>query len=252
MKKAYPKNVQFRAHETVSSLFATGSAPANLVNTLGRKIVSGVYPESAALPPEAVMLDRFGVSRTALREAYSKLTAKGLVQARPRVGTSVRPRANWNMLDHDVLAWHLQTKPPEEIASDLYTLRRMIEPSAAELAAAARSDEDLRKIQTALETMKRSATEEAALVEADYSFHVAILTATHNPFINAFSSLIRAAMLSVFELSWRGAEVIKEHRLMQHGLVADAIRDRESALARRRMEELLDESIEDAKAAAKE
>lgn len=239
-----------KAVERASLLFSTGSTPASVVNTLGREIVAGAFPESATLPPESVMLDRFGVSRTALREAYSKLMAKGLVQARPRVGTSVRPRANWNMLDHDVLAWHLQTVPADEIASDLYTLRRMIEPAAAEMAAHSRTEDDLARIGAALAAMTQNATVETALVEADFGFHVAILTATQNPFINVFSSLIRAAMLSVFEMSWRGAELIKDHRIEQHALVADAIRAQAPALARQRMEELLDESIKDARTAA--
>ena len=230
-------------------LFGGGRTPANVVNTLGREIVAGAFPESATLPPEPEMLDRFGISRTALREAYSKLTAKGLVQARPRVGTSVRPRTNWNMLDHDVLAWHLQAVPVDEIATDLYTLRRMIEPSAAELAAQGRTDEDLTQIYAALALMRDNAGEEDALVDADFSFHVAILKATQNPFIHVFSSLIRAAMLSVFEMSWRGAEVIKDQRLLQHEMVADAIRDRDGAKARTMMEDLLDRSIEDARVA---
>ncbi len=239
-----------RSQDFATLLFGASAPSANLVNTLGCEIVSGVFAEGAVLPNEAMILKRFGVSRTVLREAYSKLAAKGLVQARPRVGTSVQPRANWNMLDHDVLAWHLQTVPAEQIASDLYVLRRMIEPSAAELAARMRTDADLGAIETALGAMKRHATEEAALVEADFSFHVAILNATHNPFITSFSSLIRAAMLSVFELSWRGAEVIKDKRLMQHERVAIAIRDRDPALASKLMQELLDELIEDAKNAA--
>lgn len=241
---------QHRPHTHATQLFETHSTSSNLVNKLGREIVSGVFDPGAVLPNEATMRDRFGVSRTALREAYSKLTAKGLVEARPRVGTSVRPRAHWNMLDQDVLAWHLQTVPADDIASDLYALRRMIEPGAAELAARVRSEEDVANILTALDSMKRNATEARALVEADFNFHVAILTATHNPFITTFSALIRAAMLSVFDLSWRGAEVIKEHRLQQHEDVAHAVRDQNPELARRLMGELLDESIHDAKAAA--
>ncbi len=239
-----------KAHDPAALLFEASAPASNLVNMLGRDIVAGTYPEGTALPHEAAMLERFGISRTALREAYSKLTAKGLVQARPKVGTSVRAKAHWNMLDHDVLAWHLQTVPADDIATDLYALRRMIEPAAAELAARMRSDADVEEIDTALADMHARATEQAALVEADYRFHVAILTATHNPFITTFSSLIRAAMLSVFELSWRGAEVIKDVRLMQHRLVADAIREGEPEKARLLMEQLLDESIEDAKGAA--
>ena len=66
------------------------------------------------------MRARFSVSRTALREAYSSLAAKGLIAARPKVGTRVRPKSDWNMLDPEVLAWHIQTLPNENLAEDLY------------------------------------------------------------------------------------------------------------------------------------
>lgn len=233
-----------RPDHSVLTLDPTLTA-SSLVNQIGRDIVSGLFPEDSLLPNEAAMRERYAVSRTALREAYSKLTAKGLVSARPKVGTSVRPRVDWNMLDQDVLAWHLQTVSPEEIAADLYALRRMIEPGAAELAAMLRTPADVEGIYSAFRQMQENATSEAALVEADFAFHVSILNATRNPFINAFSALIRAAMISTFELSWRGAEVIKEQRLNQHRDVADAIRDQDAPLARRRMEMLLDDSIQD-------
>ncbi len=239
-------NVRQQASESATRLFEARRGSSNLVDELGRAIVSGTFQAGAVLPNEAAMREQFGVSRTALREAYSKLTAKGLVQARPKVGTSVRQRADWNMLDHDVLGWHLQTVPVDEIATDLYRLRRMIEPSAAALAADSRTEEDLADIYAALNDMKDNSKVETALVEADFRFHVAILTATKNPFINAFSSLIRAAMLSVFELSWRGAEVIKDYRLMQHERVADAIRDKNPEQAQQMMTALLDDSINDA------
>ena len=85
------------------------------------------------------MRSRFAVSRTALREAYSVLAAKGLILPRPKIGTRVRPKADWNMLDPEVLTWHLEAVPNEEFISELYTLRHMIEPEAAALAAVAPS-----------------------------------------------------------------------------------------------------------------
>lgn len=225
--------------------FEPTTTAANLVNRIGREIVTGHFAEGDLLPPEADMRARYAVSRTSLREAYSKLAAKGLIAARPKVGTRVRIRDHWNMLDQDVLVWHLQTVPANEIVADLYTLRRMIEPAAAELAATLRSGADMEKIDAAFTAMTAKAQEERALVEADFGFHLAILNATHNPFINAFSALIRAAMISTFELSWRGAEVIKEQRLAQHGMVADAIRQQDAGRARERMQNLLDDSLRD-------
>ncbi len=234
-----------RTRGVSARLFEQSSMQSPLVNAIGMEIVQGRFAAGERLPSEEVMRERFGVSRTALREAYSKLTAKGLVTARPKVGTSVRERRHWNMLDQDVLSWHLRTVPAEEIASDLNRLRQMIEPPAAELAATTRTEADIERLYEAFDRMRRDASEQDLLVEADFAFHVAILAATHNPFISGFSALIRAAMLSVFELSWRGAEVIKEYRLEQHRLVADAIRDKAPERARDLMKQLLDDSIED-------
>lgn len=223
---------------------STTPTVSNLANQIGLDIVAGVFAERALLPAETDMRDRYSVSRTALREAYSKLTAKGLVIARPKVGTSVRARMHWNMLDQDVLAWHLQTVPPREIFADLFELRRMIEPAAAERAAAIRTEEDIALIETALDGMMASSGTD--LVAADFDFHVAVLGATRNPFINAFSGLIKAAMLSAFEISWSGAEMkLKHHRLLQHGDVAREIRDRNAPGARAAMQQLLDDSIGD-------
>lgn len=226
---------------------ASGSASANIVHRIGREIVSGQFQPDLRLPDEPSMLKRYSVSRTALREAYSKLAAKGMIVARPKVGTSVRPRAFWNMLDPEVLTWHLQTRPPFEITRDLYALRRMVEPAAAAAAAEIRTQAELRRIEEAFEDMKATATSETELIEADLRFHLEILFATHNHFIGAFSALIHAAMLSTFRLSWRGAgtDGIKHERLRQHGAVLDAIRERDGDLAKRQMEQLLDDSIED-------
>ncbi|MFZ2102708.1 MAG: FadR/GntR family transcriptional regulator [Oricola sp.] len=236
--------VSERAYQLADPMAASG---VNVVNQLGREIVSGVFPPDTRLPDEASMLKRYSVSRTALREAYSKLAAKGMIVARPKVGTSVRQPVFWNMLDPEVLGWHLQTRPAREIAMDLYALRRMVEPAAAGLAAQVRSEDVLRRIEDAFANMKATSKSEAELVEADLRFHLEILFSTRNHFIGAFSALIHAAMMSTFRLSWRGAEVafIKENRLKQHGDVLDAIRQRDPDLARARMEALLDDSIRD-------
>jgi DNA-binding FadR family transcriptional regulator len=111
----------------------------SLAGRLGREIVSGIYPPGSLLPNAADMCGRFSVSRTALREAYSVLTAKAMIVARPKIGTRVRPKADWNMLDPEVLSWHLQTTPTESFVAELFVLRQMVEPEAAALAAKARS-----------------------------------------------------------------------------------------------------------------
>lgn len=191
------------------------------------------------------MRGRFAVSRTALREAYSVLAAKGLILPRPKIGTRVRPKSDWNMLDPEVLTWHLEAVPNEEFISELYTLRHMIEPEAAAAAATARTEATVEHMGAAFADMVRFKDGEGDLISADLRFHLEILNATGNHFIGAFGSLIYAALFSTFKLSWEGAARIRDNRLQQHGEVFEAIRDRKPDLARQRMHALLTDSLGD-------
>lgn len=226
-------------------------AGVGIVQRLGREIVDGTFPPDSRLPDEATMLRRYGISRTALREAYGRLSAKGMLMARPKIGTSVRPPVYWNMLDPEVLMWHLETTPVDQIALSLYPLRRMIEPGAAALAAQVCTDGELAEIAAAYADMGAAGRDSARLIAADMRFHIAILAATHNRFIGGFRALIHATMQSTLHLGWRGAEAAsaRSARLLQHGDVLEAIRSRNADLARTRMEILIDHSIKDVAAA---
>jgi hypothetical protein len=76
-----------------------------VADLLGGAIVSGEVPVGSALPSEAALCERYGVSRIAVRKALKLLGAKHLVTARPRVGGVVSPRGAWSLLDADVLRW---------------------------------------------------------------------------------------------------------------------------------------------------
>ena len=216
-----------------------------LAGRLGREIVSEVYAPGSLLPSAFEMCERFQVSRTALREAYSVLTAKSLIVARPKVGTRVRPKADWNMLDPEVLAWHLQTVPTGEFVTDLFVLRQMVEPAAAALAASARSPATIDRISKAYANMERFKYGAGDLIDADLEFHLAILEATGNHFLAALGSLIHASLHCTFKFSWEGAARIQDDRLHQHRAILEAIRDGAPELASARMTELLRDSIND-------
>ena len=74
---------------------------------LGIEIVSGEFRDAGAIPVEAELCERYGVSRSIMREAVKMLTAKGLLASRPKHGTWVQPESEWNLLDPDVLRWLL-------------------------------------------------------------------------------------------------------------------------------------------------
>jgi len=215
-----------------------------LAARLGREIVNGVFPAGSLLPSAAEMGERFSASRTALREAYSRLSGKGLIVARPRIGTRVRLKTDWNLLDPEVLAWHLSSEPEGHFVDDLFTLRQAIEPVAAEIAAVRTSD-GLTRIADAFARMERLRNGEGDLIGADVDFHVAILAATENHFLAALGGLIQAALECSFRFTWIGAASIRDDRLEQHRGILAAIGEGAPAAARARMVELLNDSLDD-------
>ncbi len=217
----------------------------SLANILGTEIVGGVHPPGSLLPNEFEMRERFSVSRTALREAYRVLTAKGLIVSRPKVGTRVRSKADWNMLDPEVLAWHLQTVPTEGFVSDLFVLRQMVEPPAAAMAATLRPRASVERITAAYLEMERNREGGNDMIGADLQFHLAILEATGNHFIGALGGLIHAALLGTFKLGWESPVRMQENRLLQHKAVFEAIRDGRADDAQQAMSQLLSDSIND-------
>ena len=114
------------------------------------------------MPREAELAMQFCVSRQAVREALKVLAAKGLVQSRRRTGTRILPRASWNLLDPDVLAWHPPANFGPRLLADLGELRRLIEPAAAEFAAT-RGDRAVVAAIGAFWTLKGIHTEQAKL-----------------------------------------------------------------------------------------
>jgi len=233
------------ARHSVESAPLERSLHSQLAGRLGREIVGGLYPTGALLPNAVEMCARYSVSRTALREAYSVLAAKALIVARPKVGTRVRPKSDWNMLDPEMLSWHLQSVPTEDFVADLFVLRQMVEPAAAALAAAERSSGTLERITEAYGRMERFKNGNGDLIKADLDFHLAILGATSNHFLTALGGLIEASLECTFKLSWEGAGRIQDDRLDQHKDILRAICDGSAELARERMAGLLRASIND-------
>ncbi|MFJ7154472.1 FadR/GntR family transcriptional regulator [Streptomyces sp. NPDC101118] len=151
------------------------------VDGLARRIFDGSHPEGAVLELPALMTE-LGVSQTVLREAVKVLTAKGLLDARPKRGTFVRPAHDWNLLDADVLRWKLDAGPPDCFFADLLELRRSVEPAAAALAADRATAADFADLDAGLALMAGAGRDPDRHAEADAAFHTALLAASHNHF----------------------------------------------------------------------
>lgn len=151
------------------------------MEALARRIFDGTYAEGDPLDLPQLMAE-LDVSQAVLREAIKVLTTKGLIDARRRRGTFVRPWDDWNLLDTDVLRWTLAAGASAGFFADMLELRRSIEPAAASLAAEHRSEQDLAALDAALDAMRAAGDDPVLGVRSDASFHTALLAASRNRF----------------------------------------------------------------------
>lgn len=220
-----------------------------VARTLGSAILSGRYAPGDSLEGEIEQSLAMGVSRTPYREAIRILVAKGLLESRPRTGTRVTPRARWNLLDPDVLAWTFTENPDEHFVAGLFELRGIIEPAAAALAAERRTPGQIEAMQGALDAMRQHGLATEAGQAADQMFHLSILAATHNDALASLASSVGAAVKMTTAFKFRRRAVPRDP-LPEHVAVFDAIAAGKSASARAAMEELLRLALADMAEAA--
>ena len=164
-----------------------------LLETLGRAIVTGAY-ESERFPTEAELAAQHAVSRSVTREAVKMLTAKGLLTARPRKGTTVQPASSWNLFDTDVLRWLLEREFSLELLRQFSELRIAIEPEAAALAARTAGPAAVAAIAAGYARMEASEQGADDALESDIAFHIAVLEACGNPFYRQFRDVVTTAL----------------------------------------------------------
>ena len=212
-----------------------------MLDDLGRAIVTGAYA-SATFPTEAQLATQHGVSRSVTREAVKMLTAKGLLSARARQGTMVQPSATWNLFDPDVLRWLLERQFSIDLLRQFSQLRIAIEPEAAALAARFGTPGEHGGISAALARIAAAEAGTDDTLDADIAFHVAILSATQNPFYLQFRDVVKTAL----HTSIRFTNRIKGRTasLADHAAVERAILARDAETARAAMRHLIAEVLE--------
>ncbi|GJF31905.1 GntR family transcriptional regulator [Kitasatospora sp. NE20-6] len=166
-----------------------------LVQQLGQMIVSGDLGADRPLVPEEIG-QRFEVSRTVVRESLRVLEAKGLVSARPNVGTRVRPVADWNLLDPDIIEWRAFGPQRDEQRRELFELRWAIEPLAARLAAG-HGREDVQHRLVELTGIMGHASAQGDMLgygRADAELHGLVLQMAGNRMLEHLSSIVSCAL----------------------------------------------------------
>ena len=216
----------------------------NTLDLLGVAIMSGRYAPGASIPPEPLLGEELGVSRTVVREAVKSLVAKGLVTTGPKVGTRVLPAEQWNWFDPDVVVWQSQVGLTREFLRDLQELRRVVEPAAVRMAAERATAQDIAGIEAAYEGMRHAVEEGGDYVTYDLKFHQGLLRACHNRMVQQMSKALAALLRTSFEISTSRKDGPRLS-LPLHRAVLDAVIARNPAKAEKAILVLIDGARED-------
>jgi DNA-binding FadR family transcriptional regulator len=164
--------------------------PSRLANAvierLLLRILDGEFQAEGDLPPEAALAQEFAVSRTILREALKALEEKRVLRIRHGRGTTVRPKADWNILDPMVLGVLLEYGATPSLPSDLDEVRTAMLELMAGLAAARSTAEQRERMGSALMAVRaaapteQSAGDPSAYRESAHHFASALAAAAGN------------------------------------------------------------------------
>ena len=186
---------EFVYYDLKQSAKMTPSMSMQVARELGRRIVAGTFESGCQIEDETALADRYQVSRVVIRDAVKILVGKGLLEVRRGIGTRVKPRNQWVMLDDDVLAWHLSAPPNVNFLRQLMDIRLAFEPRAARWAAERGTPEDIEKIYLACKKMEEEEGTAENFIKADAYFHQAVLKAARNEFLAAMEGVIYSALL---------------------------------------------------------
>lgn len=207
-----------------------------LVEDLSQKIRDGALRPGDKLPTESEIMQAFGVSRTVVREALSKLQASGLVETHHGVGTFVLQPRSGGVFRLD----------PSDVVTSVdvlavLELRVSLETESAGLAATRRTTEQLQAMREALDDFERNLAVAGNTVAPDFRFHLQIAQATGNPYFADIMShlgttIIPRTRINAIRNHDRGGEYLtRVNREHEEIYAAIARRDAEAARAAMRI-----------------
>ena len=205
----------------------------SLVEELGERIRAGRVQVGEKLPTEAAIMAEFGVSRTVVREAISRLQASGLVETRHGIGTfslgageapgfRLTPDAMGTL--QDVIA--------------VLELRIGVETEAAAIAAQRRTEANLAQMRLALDAVTAALDEGRDAVAPDFQFHLEVARATQN---SHFADLMTTLGSAIIPRARLAGEISEAHLSYlrrvnaEHENILEAIASGDSDAARAAM-----------------
>ncbi|WP_194898410.1 FadR/GntR family transcriptional regulator [Catenulispora pinisilvae] len=216
-----------------------------LVQQLGRMIVAGELGADRPLVPEEIGR-RFEVSRTVVRESLRVLEAKGMVTARPNVGTRIRPVPEWNLLDPDVIEWRAAGVAGLDQCRELAELRCAFEPLAAQLAAGRLSDGAAARLSELAVLLKQAAAngDQPGYAKADGEFHALLVAECPNRMVEHLARVVTGAAESA-GMRRRSCGPMTDGGAAAHQRLADEVAAGDGAAAASVMRAMLATQLEE-------
>jgi GntR family transcriptional repressor for pyruvate dehydrogenase complex len=212
----------------VYKLVRTSRLYEQIVQQIEESIVKGDLKAGDQLPAERELAQRFGVSRTAVREAVKALREKGLVEAYSGRGTFITDGTTQAV--RQSLDLMVKIGQPEG-STHLAEVRAILEPEIAALAAVRIQEPELSTMREAVAAMDRAGQDPETYIEADLDFHLALAEGAANPLIlsllDSIVGLLREQRLRIFKVPGG-----PERGQIHHKRILEAVERRDAEKAR--------------------
>jgi DNA-binding FadR family transcriptional regulator len=202
---------------------------SRVVDALGQDIVDGRVAVGSILSPEDLR-ERFGVSRSVVRESLRALESMGMTRARPQVGTRVLPPEDWNLLHPQIVEWRGRGAGYLDQLEEVLEVRFGIELVAARLAAHRMADESIAELARWVDAMQAAfaAGDGIAYLDADAAFHAVLLDASGNAVIAQFSNTVTAVTRTRRQDPGRTLTDLTPASIADHRELAEAVADHDA------------------------
>ena len=201
-----------------------------VAQALSAQIGAGHPAAGDKLATETALAQQFGVSRTVVREAVSRLKSLGLLESRQGSGVFVRA-AGFSPLNFDA-----RLAVSRQAVIQMVEVRRGLEAEVAALAAERRSAADLQRIRQCMNALAEAVLAGGDGAEEDVDFHRAIADAAQNPFLISTLDYLRQFLRGVTRVT-RANEARRSdfarHVKNEHEAITSAIEASDAARARR-------------------
>ncbi|TFH20906.1 MAG: FadR family transcriptional regulator [Bacteroidia bacterium] len=195
------------------------------------------------LPTEREMCESFGVSRTALREALRRLSARGLISIHKGSGMYV---SEINIEDAiKTLNLYYDLKFDNNLLSQIIEVRSLFEPQIAKLAAINRTKEDLSLLEANVAEFEQCDPDNTQMeADLDNQFHLTVTKATQNPVVQVTMEPIYLLLPRMRNFIYGNIDGEKTYTLRFHRSILESIRGKDENQSCSLMKDHLDRTRE--------